>query len=92
MTKAQLVEQMAIKAEITKKDAEKALASFQEIVTETLVAGDKISLVGFGTFEVADRAARVGRNPKTGEELQIEACKSPKFKAGSKLKSAVKGE
>ena len=90
MNKSELVELMAIKAEITKKDAEKALAAFQDVVIETLAGGDKIQLVGFGTFEVTDRKAKVGRNPKTGEEIQIPAGKSPKLKFGKKVKDAVK--
>ena len=81
---------MAEKAEISKKDAEKALAAFTNIVADTLVDGDKVQLVGFGTFEVAERAARTGRNPQTGESIEIGASKSPKFKAGKAFKDAVK--
>lgn len=90
MNKTELVEQLKVKAEITKKDAEKALAAFQDIVIETLAQGEKIQLVGFGTFEVVDRKARVGRNPKTNEEMPIPASKAPKFKFGKKVKDAVK--
>ena len=85
-----MVEKLSVKAEITKKDAEKALAAFQDIVIETLAQGEKIQLVGFGTFEVVDRKARMGRNPKTNEEMPIPASKSPKLKFGKKVKDAVK--
>lgn len=90
MNKTQLVELMAQKAELTKKDAEKALVAFQEAVTESLIEGGKVQLVGFGTFEVTERKARIGRNPKTNEEIQIPECKAPKFKAGKALKEAIK--
>lgn len=90
MNKTQLVEVMAQKAELTKKDAEKALVAFQEAVTEALIKGDKVQLVGFGTFETIERKARIGRNPKTNEEIQIPECKAPKFKAGKSLKDAIK--
>lgn len=92
MNRTQLVEVMAQKAELTKKDAEKALAAFQEAITEELIEDGKVQLVGFGTFEVIERKARIGRNPKTNEEIQIPACKAPKFKAGKALKEAVRGE
>ena len=92
MNKTQLVELVAQKAELTKKDAEKALVAFQEAVTEALIEGDKVQLVGFGTFETIERKARIGRNPKTNEEIQISACKAPKFKAGKALKEVVRGE
>lgn len=92
MNKVELVSAMATKAEMTKKDAEMALKAFEEVVTEALGKGEKIQLVGFGTFEVIDRAERQGRNPQTGESMTIPASKAPKFKAGSKLKEAVKGE
>ena len=74
---------------MTKKDAEKALVAFEEIVTEALKDGDKIQLVGFGTFEVAERAARTGINPQTKKAIKIDASKAPKFKAGKALKDAV---
>ena len=87
MNKTELIAAMAEKAEISKKDAEKALAAFTNVVADTLVDGDKVQLVGFGTFEVAERQ---GRNPATGEVITIAASKSPKFKAGKALKDAVK--
>ena len=89
MNKTELVAAIAEKAELSKKDAEKALKAFTETVAETLQNGDKIQLVGFGTFEVAERAAREGRNPKTGETMPIAASKTPKFKAGKALKDMV---
>lgn len=89
MNKTELVAAIAEKAELSKKDAEKALAAFTDIVADTLKNGDKIQLVGFGTFEVTERAERIGRNPKTKEEMIIEASKAPKFKAGKALKDAV---
>lgn len=90
MNKQQLVEAIAIRMELTKKDAEKALVAFTDIVTEELVKGERIAITGFGTFEVANRAEREGRNPKTGEPMTIAATKAPKFKAGKLLKDAVK--
>ncbi len=89
MNKTELVAAMSEKAELSKKDAEKALKAFIDVVTENLKKGDKIQLVGFGTFEVIDRAARTGRNPATGAEMKIAASKAPKFKAGKALKDAV---
>ena len=89
MTKTELVNSMAEKAGLSKTDAEKALKAFIDSVTETLQKEDKISLVGFGTFSVGDRAARTGKNPQTGAALQIPAAKVPKFKAGKALKDAV---
>ncbi len=89
MNKAELVNAIANKAGIQKKDAEAALKAFTDIVAEELKKGEKIQLVGFGTFEVSERAARTGRNPQTGKEMQIEASKSPKFKAGKALKDMV---
>ncbi|HIW47857.1 MAG TPA: HU family DNA-binding protein [Firmicutes bacterium] len=89
MNKAELLAAMVEKAEISKRDAEKALKAFEDVVTEELKKGGKIQLVGFGTFEVAERAARVGRNPQTGEDMEIAASKAPKFKAGKALKDAV---
>lgn len=89
MNKTELVAAMAEKAELSKKDTEKALKAFTEVVTAELKKGDKIQLVGFGTFEVADRAARTGKNPQTGKEIKIPASKAPKFKAGTALKEAV---
>ena len=89
MNKTELVAAMAEKTELSKKDAEKALAAFTDVVADTLKNGDKIQLVGFGTFEVVDRPAREGRNPKTGETMKIAASKAPKFKAGKALKDVV---
>ena len=89
MNKSELVAAMAEKAGLQKKDAEKALAAFTEVVAEGLKNGDKIQLVGFGTFEVSERAERVGRNPQTGAEMKIPASKSPKFKAGQALKDML---
>lgn len=90
MNKTELVSALAEKMELTKKDAEKALVAFTDIVTEELVKGERIAITGFGTFEVANRAEREGRNPKTGEPMTIAATKAPKFKAGKLLKDAVK--
>lgn len=89
MTKTELVNAIADKSELTKSDAEKALKAFVDTVTEVLQQGDKIAMVGFGTFSVGDRAARVGKNPQTGEAINIPAAKVPKFKAGKALKDAV---
>lgn len=90
MTKVELIRQIANRASMSQKDAEKALKAFTEAVTEALKEGDKVTLVGFGTFEVSERAGRTGRNPQTGEPVEIPASKSPKFKAGKALKDAVK--
>ncbi|WP_183360355.1 HU family DNA-binding protein [Geomonas limicola] len=73
----------------TKTDAEKGVNAFLEVVTEALKSGDRVSFAGFGTFEVTERAARQGRNPQTGETMQLKASKAPKFKAGKALKDAV---
>lgn len=89
MTKADLVNVMAEKAGLSKADAEKALNGFVAAVTDALKAGEKVSLVGFGTFSVGERAARTGKNPQTGATINIPAAKSPKFKAGKALKDAV---
>ena len=89
MTKQELSAAIAEKAGITKKDAEASLNAFTEVVTEELKKGEKIQLVGFGTFEASERAARVGRSPQTKEEIQIPASKAPKFKAGKALKDAI---
>jgi len=89
MNKTELVAAIAEKAGLTKKDAEAALKAFTDVVTEELKKGEKIQLVGFGTFEVSERAAREGRNPQTGKAMKIEASKAPKFKAGKALKDAV---
>lgn len=89
MTKAELVDAVATKADLTKKDAEAALNGFIEVIKETLAKGDDVTMVGFGTFGVTDRAARTGKNPQTGEVIKIAAKKAPKFKAGKGLKDAV---
>ena len=91
MNRKELIEALAKKTDSTKADAERNIASLIEIITATLKKGDSISLVGFGSFEVRKRAARVGRNPKTGAELKIKASKVPAFKAGATLKAAVNG-
>ena len=80
MNKTEFISVIAEKAELSKKDAEKALKAFTDVVEEELKKGEKIQLVGFGTFEVSERAAREGRNPQTGETMKIEACKVPKLK------------
>lgn len=89
MNKTELIAAIAEKAEISKKDSEKALKAFVDVVTEQLKNDDKVQLVGFGTFEVSKRAAREGRNPQTGKTMKIAACKAPKFKAGKALKDMV---
>ena len=89
MNKAELIASMAEKCELTKKDTEKALKAFMDTVQESLAKGDKVQLVGFGTFEVKQRAARVGRNPRTKEAIDIPASKAPVFKAGKDLKDSV---
>ena len=89
MNKTELVAAIADQAEISKKDAEKALKAFTDVVAEELKKGEKIQLVGFGTFEVSERAARTGRNPQTGAEMTIPASKAPKFKAGKALKDSL---
>ena len=89
MNKNELITAMASNANMTKVDTEKALKAFIDTVTEELKNGGKVQLVGFGSFEVAERAARKGRNPKTSEEIMIPASKSPKFKAGKVLKDIV---
>lgn len=91
MNKTELIAAVAEKEEISKKDAEKALKAFTDVVTDELVKGEKVQLVGFGTFEVSERAEREGRNPKSGEPMTIAASKSPKFKAGKALKDMVNG-
>ena len=89
MNKLELVAAIADKADLSKKDAEKALKAFTDTVTAELKKGNKVQLVGFGTFEVTKRAAREGRNPQTGATMKIAACKAQKFKAGKALKVAV---
>ena len=89
MNKTELVAAIAEKTELTKKDSEKALKAFIDVVTEELKKGEKVQLVGFGTFEVAKRNARTGKNPQTGKAIKIPACKAPKVKAGKALKETV---
>ena len=89
MNKAELVAAIAAQAELSKKDSEKALKAFIDIVTDELVKGEKVQLVGFGTFEVSTRPARTGRNPQTKQEITIAASKAPKFKAGKALKDMI---
>ena len=89
MNKAELITAAAEKAGLSKKDAEKAIAAVVSSVEDALVKGDKVQLIGFGTFEVRERAARVGRNPQTKAEIKIAASKQPVFKAGAALKKAV---
>jgi len=91
MNRKELVDALSAKTDSTKADAERNIAALIEIITATLAKGDSVSLVGFGSFEVRARAARTGRNPKTGAELEIKASKVPAFKAGATLKSAVNG-
>jgi DNA-binding protein HU-beta len=90
MTKADLIANVATDAGIKKSVAEKALNSFMDNITEALKKGDKITLTGFGTFQCAERAARTGRNPRTGKEISIASCSVPKFKPGNKLREALK--
>ena len=89
MNKTELIAQIAAKSGLSKKDAEKALAATFDSITEAMSAGDKVMLVGFGSFEVKSREARMGRNPKTKEAIEIPASKAPVFKAGKGLKDAV---
>lgn len=89
MNKSELVSAISAKTELTKADTEKALKAFIEVVGEELKKGEKIQLVGFGTFEVIERKARTGRNPSTGKEMKIPASKAPKFKPGKALKETV---
>ena len=89
MNRTELVAAMAEKTQLSKKDADLALKAFIDVVSEEMKKGEKVQLVGFGTFEVSERAAREGRNPQTGETMTIAASKSPKFKAGKALKDLV---
>ena len=89
MNKTDFIAAVAQKAEISKKDAKAAVEAFFEVVEEELKKGEKVQLVGFGTFEVAERAAREGRNPATNETITIPASKAPKFKAGKALKDSL---
>ena len=92
MNKSELIDALAAKTDLTKADAGRAIDGLTEIITETLAKGDTVSLIGFGNFSVGERAARTGRNPKTGAELKNAASKAPKFSAGAKLKAAVNGK
>ena len=89
MNKNEFVAAIAEKSGLTKKDAEAALNAYTEVVTDALKAGDSVQLIGFGTFEVRERAARQGRNPHTGETIEIAAAKVPAFKPGKALKDAI---
>lgn len=91
MNKNELIDSVAKTAELSKKDSEAAVNAVLETITETLAKGEKVVLVGFGTFEVRERKARIGRNPATKEEIQIPASKAPAFKAGKNLKTRVNG-
>lgn len=90
MNKSELVDQVAEKTEMSKKDSEKAVKAVLDSITDGLVKGDKVQLVGFGTFEVRSRKAREGRNPATGEKISIQALKVPAFKPGKALKEKIK--
>ena len=89
MNKTELIAAVAEQAEITKKDAEKAVKAFTDVIAAELKKGEKVQLVGFGTFEVSKRAAREGRNPQTGKSMKIKASKTAKFKAGKALKDSL---
>ena len=90
MNKTDLVKAVSVQAELTQKDAAKAVDAIFETISNTLAQNEKIQLIGFGTFEVRERAARKGRNPQTGEEIDIAASKVPAFKPGKELKEAIK--
>ncbi|MGK7295585.1 MAG: HU family DNA-binding protein [Candidatus Wenzhouxiangella sp. M2_3B_020] len=90
MNKAELIDSIASEADLSKADAGRALDAFIDNVTKALKKGDTVSLIGFGTFSVKERAARTGRNPATGETIQIKASKTPSFKAGKAFKDAIK--
>ena len=89
MTKIEFVDAVAKETEWTKKDSEEAINAVVKVITNALVSGEKLSIVGFGTFEVAERAERQGRNPKTNETITIAACKAPKFKPAKALKELI---
>ena len=89
MNKGELVAALAAKTELTKKESEAALNGILDVIAESMAKGDKVQLIGFGTFEAKERPARVARNPRTGEEIKIEASKAPVFKAGKALKDSV---
>ena len=90
MNKTELIAQVAAKAELSKKDAEKAVVAALDTITDVLKSGGKVQIIGFGTFETRKREARVGKNPQTGAEVQIPACKVPAFKAGKAFKDLLK--
>lgn len=92
MNKTELIANVANKADVSKKSAELIVNATLGVITDTLVAGEKVQLVGFGTFEVKERAARTGKNPRSGETIKIAASKTPSFKAGKALKSVVNGK
>ena len=92
MNKTELIAAVAEEAEMTKKDAEKAVKAVIDVISDALVQGDKVQLIGFGTFEVRERQAREGRNPQNGESITIAASKSPAFKAGKQLKDKVNAD
>ena len=89
MNKTELIAEVAVKAGLSKKDAEKALVAFMDTVTDKLAKKEKVQIVGFGTFSVKQRAARTGKNPATGETIEIAACKAPAFAAGKALKDYI---
>ena len=89
MNKTELVNAVALKSELTKKDAEKAVSAVLDAIKEAVAAGDKVQLIGFGTFEARERAARDCRNPRTGETIKVESTKFPAFKAGQGFKDVV---
>ena len=89
MNKAELTSALAGKSALSRKDAEKVISGLIDVVTDTLAQGDKVQLIGFGTFEVRERPARVARNPRTGEELKVAASRAPAFKAGKALKDQL---
>ena len=89
MNKAELIAEVAVKAGLSKKDSEKAVNAALDTITASLTNGEKVQLVGFGVFDIKERAARIGRNPKTKEEIEIPASRVPQFKAGKALKEAV---
>lgn len=92
MNKAELIQAVAAKAELDKKTADKAVNAVLDAITETMAAGDKVQLIGFGSFEVRERAEKQARNPRTGEVVTAPACKVPAFKAGAALKTVVNGK
>ena len=89
MNKGELIAALAAKTKLTKKDSENALNAILDVIAETMAKGEKVQLIGFGTFEAKKRPARVARNPRTGESVKIAACKAPAFKAGKALKDIV---